>query len=124
MLALVSHQIITVVYEIEVSILFINSSSATTMPRIQIAKSTGGTVTIQPQQHALVPVTNATNGKLATTSARCILQLNANDLVRFVLSACSGSLTAFTTTLNTSVHSTSNLSISVRYLGNYTLTTS
>ena len=112
-------------YEIEISILFKNISPTTLcLPRIQISKTTAGTETIQPQQHSLVPFVNNSNSRFATTSARCLLQISANDTIRFVLSGNYSTLNDFTTSFSTSIQSTSNLVISVKYLGNFVLTTS
>jgi hypothetical protein len=112
-------------YEIEISILFKNVHTTTNlMPRIQISKTTSGTETIQPQQHSLVPLT-ITTGKFATVSCRSILQISANDTIRFVLSGCFGTTTdVFTSVFSTTSQSTSDLVISVKYLGNFVLTTS
>jgi hypothetical protein len=106
-------------YEIGVSMLFINTEmyiSNVMTPRIQIGKSTSGNVTIVNDQHSIV---HSIAGKVvATTSTIGILQLNANDLVRFRLTL---NIVSYSTSFtgSTSAFTTNTLSISVRYLGNY-----
>ena len=107
-------------YEIGVSMLFINTFTSYALymiPRIQIAKSSGGNVTIVNDQHSIVPFINVTNGKVGTTSTVGILQLNANDLVRFRLSLNTSAAESFTS--STTAFITNTLLISVRYMGNY-----
>ena len=106
-------------YEIGVSMLFINTagvSSNVMTPMIQIGKSTSGTVTIVNNQHFIVPSIRI-NYNIGTTSTIGILQLNANDLVRFKLLINVSTPTTFIAL--TSNFATTSLSISVRYLGNY-----
>jgi hypothetical protein len=78
-----------------------------------------GTETIQPQQHAMVATINHTNGKYATVSCRSAVQISANDIIKFVLGFNSGSNDVFTS--STTNFTVTNLSINIKYLGNYSL---
>jgi len=107
-------------YEIKISLLFKNTSSNVEyMPLIQISKTTSGTETIQPQQHAIVVGINHTNSKYATVSCSSVVQISANDIIKFVLGFNSGSDDVFTS--STTHFVATNLSISIKYLGNYSL---
>ena len=107
-------------YEIKISLLFKNTSSNVEfMPLIQISKTTAGTGTIQPQQHAMVATINHTNGKYATVSCRSAVQISANDIIKFVLGFNSGSNDVSTS--STTNFTVTNLSINIKYLGNYSL---